>query len=84
MLLKDSRPTVTQNKIYKNDCIGLFVRDKSVGKIEENKIENNKIELLVEKRNLALANIVENNWKKDAPPKGDIRIPQNYYNCNIF
>jgi len=82
MLLKDSRPRLTDNKIHGNDCIGLFVRDKSVGVIKDNMIEKNKIDLLVEKRNKLLDNILDDN--NLSHETGDIRIPQNYYSCNIF
>ena len=53
-----------------NDGIGLFIRDKSHGKIKDNIIKSNEIELVVEKRNQNLENIVKEN-----NVTGDIRIP---------
>ena len=51
MLLKDSRPQILNNLMTDNDGIGLFIRDKSHGKIKDNIIKSNEIELVVEKRN---------------------------------
>ena len=78
MILKDSRPTIMKNLITDNDGIGLFVRDKSYGFIKGNivfvmlyiQIKSNEIELVVEKRNSNLRNIVMEN-----KIEGDIRIP---------
>lgn len=39
MILKDSRPEIIDNHINDNDGIGLFIRDKSHGKIMTNKIK---------------------------------------------
>lgn len=78
MILKDSRPEITDNSLNENDGIGLFIRDKSHGIIEQNQIKSNEIELVVERRHAALERIVEKN-----KVTGDIRIPQNY-DCNIF
>lgn len=78
MILKDSRPTIMKNLITDNDGIGLFVRDKSYGIIKGNivfillyiQIKSNEIELVVEKRNINLQNIVLEN-----KIEGDIRVP---------
>lgn len=61
MILKDSRPEIIENLINDNDGIGLFIRDKSHGKINKNKIRQNEIELVVERRNPTLENIVQEN-----------------------
>lgn len=44
----------------------------------KNKIKNNEIELVVERRHIALEHISQEN-----EVQGDIRIPQNY-DCRIF
>ena len=36
MILKDSQPHFKYNKIAWNECVGIFIRDKSHGEIEEN------------------------------------------------
>ena len=77
MILKDSRPEINENNINDNDGIGLFIRDKSHGKIIDNVIKSNEIELVVERRNPSLESIVQEN-----KVTGDIRIPQNY-DCTI-
>ncbi len=51
MLVKNSKPTIIKNMISDNDGIGLFIRDKSGGKIHDNIIKSNEIELVMEKRN---------------------------------
>lgn len=58
MILKDSRPEIIENNINDNDGIGLFIRDKSHGKILKNMIKSNEIELVVERRNPSLESIV--------------------------
>jgi len=58
MILKDSRPELIENNINDNDGIGLFIRDKSHGKILNNIIKSNEIELVVERRNPSLESIV--------------------------
>lgn len=58
MILKDSRPEIIENNINDNDGIGLFIRDKSHGKIKENVIKSNEIELVVERRNPSLETII--------------------------
>jgi len=57
MILKDSRPEINENSLNDNDGIGLFIRDKSHGKIHNNIIKSNEIELVVERRNAALEHI---------------------------
>lgn len=44
MILKDSRPKILKNLIADNDGIGLFIRDKSHGIIQNN-IVNHKSQL---------------------------------------
>ena len=39
MIIKDSRPTILKNFISDNDGIGLFIRDKSWGKIKDNTVK---------------------------------------------
>lgn len=58
MILKDSRPEISNNNINDNDGIGLFIRDKSHGKIVDNVIKCNEIEFVVERRNPSLESIV--------------------------
>lgn len=58
MILKDSRPEIIENNLNDNDGIGLFIRDKSHGKIIKNTIKSNEIELVVERRNPSLETIV--------------------------
>lgn len=58
MILKDSRPEMFKNEIHNNEGIGLFIRDKSHGKVLGNIINSNEIELVVERRNPALESIV--------------------------
>jgi len=40
MLIKDARPKILFNKIYDNDGIGIFIRDRSVGKIRGNEVNS--------------------------------------------
>jgi F-box protein 11 len=61
MILKDSRPNINKNSINDNDGIGLYIRDKSNGIIKDNHIQRNEIELVVEKKNVFLANIKQEN-----------------------
>lgn len=68
--MKDSRPDIIENTITENRGIGVFIRDKSNGNIRLNTIEKNEIELVVERRQEKLCNIVSENCVK-----GDIRIP---------
>lgn len=36
MIMKDSRPKITDNKILDNDGIGLYIKDVSTGIIKDN------------------------------------------------
>lgn len=78
-MLKDSRPLLRDNNIIENDGIGLYIRDKSAGDIQNNTVKENQIDLVVERKNDDLANILQTN-----SVKGDIRIPQNYDNCTLI
>ena len=40
MIIKDSRPRVTDNNILNNDGIGVYIRDKSNGVIVNNTVYN--------------------------------------------
>jgi parallel beta-helix repeat protein len=69
--MKDARPKITSNTISDNDGIGLFIRDVSTGIIIDNNIRNNEVELVLDRMNKDLENIVS----KDNLVIGDIRIP---------
>lgn len=71
MIMKDARPKITSNTISDNDGIGLFIRDVSTGIIIDNNIRNNEVELVLDRMNKDLENIVS----KDNLVIGDIRIP---------
>lgn len=38
MILKDSRPKILENYLHENDGIGLYIRDKSQGKVKDNDV----------------------------------------------
>ncbi|KAL4497849.1 hypothetical protein ABPG72_000604 [Tetrahymena utriculariae] len=78
MVMKDSRPSIVSNIITDNDGIGLFIRDKSWGKIKDNTIKSNEIELVLERKNDVQQSILSDN-----SITGDIRLPQGV-SCNIF
>lgn len=48
MLLRGSQPTMRSNTIIGNECIGFFIRDKSLGDVTNNTIEDNEIEVVSE------------------------------------
>ena len=70
MLLRGSQPTMRSNLIVGNECIGLFIREKSMGDLVNNSIEDNEIELVSEFYTEGVSEIENNN-----KITGDIRIP---------
>lgn len=48
MLLRGSMPILKANNILGNECIGLFIREKSLGEIVNNVIEDNELEVVSE------------------------------------
>ena len=61
VVLKDSRPNCYKNVIQLNGEVGLFMKDKSKGKYLKNRIDMNKIDLVIEKRSDELKEIHKNN-----------------------
>jgi F-box protein 11 len=47
MLLKDTRAQVFDNVIKSNEGIGLYIRDKSHGKIEKNQVTSFRHHILL-------------------------------------
>ena len=61
-----------------NECIGLFIREKSLGDLNNNVVEDNEIELVSEFYVDGVTNIEKNN-----KIVGDVRIPPES-ECGIF
>ena len=61
VVLKDSRPKTWKNTIQSNGEVGLFIKDKSRGNYEKNKLDLNTIDLVIEKRFDGIKDIHKNN-----------------------
>ena len=66
------------NLIVGNECIGVFVREKSLGDLKNNVVEDNEIELVSEFYVDGVNDLTTNN-----KIMGDVRIPPES-ECGIF
>jgi hypothetical protein len=66
------------NLIVGNECIGVFVREKSLGDLSNNVVEDNEIELVSEFYVDGVNDLANNN-----KIVGDVRIPPES-ECGIF
>lgn len=78
LFIKDSRPTIINNLIKNNHAAGVFLRDRSAGRIVHNKFNMNKYEIIIENEHELLENV-----HKDNEYEGELRIPQNY-SCSVM
>lgn len=77
MVLKDSRPKFFSNEVRKNNSVGLFIRDKSKGEYYKNKFDENKLGIVIERKNEIFDKIMEENKVNDPT-----RLP--FKSCNLI
>ena len=82
LAIKKCDVNISVNNISRNRRIGVYVRDKCKGVIEQNIVIENEIDLLVEEYNEDLKNVVE---QTSGNKFGDaVRIPFKKSYCHIF
>lgn len=73
MVLKKSNVVISQNVIKGNLNIGIFLRDACKGSIENNRLSDNKIEILIEQRCTDFDQVLDPS--KGNQIEGDVRVP---------
>ena len=66
------------NKIFKNEGVGIILRQKSYGQIEKNTLQDNELELAVEYITKGMEHLITDNTVGP-----DYRLPENK-TCNLI
>ena len=69
-VLRGSLPVMRSNEVYGNEGVGMILRHKSLGVIEQNQIVDNELELAIEYRTPGMRKILEKN-----EINGEYRLP---------
>lgn len=75
LCLKKSAMIIGHNRIFGNQNVGLYIRDVCRGSIENNQLNDNRIEVIIERRCPEFHDLLEPD--KGNRIVGDIRIPTN-------